>query len=213
MFDNQSFSSQLLSEAVQQFAKLPGIGKKTALRLVLHLLKQEDEQVHGLTHSINELKEKIQYCQVCYNISDAPICEICNNPSRDKQTICVVEHIRDVISIESTGQFVGTYHVLGGLIAPLEGVGPDQLHIQSLIQRCATGKVKELIMALNPTIEGDTTVYFISKSLSHDTNIQITSIARGVAFGAEIEYTDEYTLGKALNKRLPIDNYVHVDKK
>lgn len=211
--DTNSISSQLLSDAVQQFAKLPGIGKKTALRLVLHLLKQETETVQQLVKAIDDMKSKIQYCKVCHNISDEDTCIICANPLRDQQTICVVENIRDVISIESTGQFMGTYHVLGGLIAPLDGVGPDQLNIVDLVNRCQGGEVRELIMALNPTIEGDTTVYFISKSLSHLENIKITSIARGVAFGAEIEYTDEYTLGKALNKRLPIDSYVNVERK
>ena len=201
------FSSQLLENAVNEFAKLPGIGKKTALRLVLHLLKQEENNVQQFSEVIAKMRNEIKFCQRCYNVADGDICSICANSMRKQETICVVENIRDVIAIESTQQFNGTYHVLGGIISPLEGVGPDQLNIESLINRVQKEKTEELIFALNPNIQGDTTIYYIQKKLQN-TNIQITTIARGIAFGGELEYADEMTLARSLQNRLPVERYV-----
>lgn len=206
--DSNLFSSKKLEKAVSQFAKLPGIGRKTALRLVLHLLKQEKESVHELLQSVEDLCENVMHCKMCNNLADTEVCAICSNRHRNGSIICVVENVRDVISIESTGQFNGKYHVLGGLIAPLDGIGPDQLSIDLLQKRCAEEDVEELIMALSPTIEGDTTVYYIAKLFKDQPKIKITGIARGVAFGGELEYADELTLGKALSKRLPVENYI-----
>jgi len=201
------FSSQLLENAVNEFAKLPGIGKKTALRLVLHLLKQEENNVQQFSEVIAKMRNEIKFCQRCYNVADGDICSICANSMRKQETICVVENIRDVIAIESTQQFNGTYHVLGGIISPLDGVGPDQLNIESLINRVKKEKTEEIIFALNPNIQGDTTIYYIQKKLQH-TNIHITTIARGIAFGGELEYADEMTLARSLQNRLPIEKYV-----
>ena len=201
------FSSQLLENAVNEFAKLPGIGKKTALRLVLHLLKQEENNVQQFSEVIAKMRNEIKFCQRCYNVADGDICSICANSMRKQETICVVENIRDVIAIESTQQFNGNYHVLGGIISPLDGVGPDQLNIESLINRVQKEKTEEIIFALNPNIQGDTTIYYIQKKLQH-TNIQITTIARGIAFGGELEYADEMTLARSLQNRLPIEKYV-----
>ena len=201
------FSSQLLENAVNEFAKLPGIGKKTALRLALHLLKQEENNVQQFSEVIAKMRNEIKFCQRCYNVADGDICSICANSMRKQETICVVENIRDVIAIESTQQFNGTYHVLGGIISPLDGVGPDQLNIESLINRVQKEKTEEIIFALNPNIQGDTTIYYIQKKLQH-TNIQITTIARGIAFGGELEYADEMTLARSLQNRLPVDKYV-----
>ena len=201
------FSSQLLENAVNEFAKLPGIGKKTALRLALHLLKQEENNVQQFSEVIAKMRNEIKFCQRCYNVADGDICSICANSMRKQETICVVENIRDVIAIESTQQFNGTYHVLGGIISPLDGVGPDQLNIESLINRVQKEKTEEIIFALNPNIQGDTTIYYIQKKLQN-TNIQITTIARGIAFGGELEYADEMTLARSLQNRLPIERYV-----
>jgi recombination protein RecR len=201
------FSSQLLENAVNEFAKLPGIGKKTALRLVLHLLKQEENNVQQFSEVIAKMRNEIKFCQRCYNVADGDICSICANSMRKQETICVVENIRDVIAIESTQQFNGTYHVLGGIISPLDGIGPDQLNIESLINRVQKEKTEEVIFALNPNIQGDTTIYYIQKKLQH-TNIHITTIARGIAFGGELEYADEMTLARSLQNRLPIEKYV-----
>jgi len=201
------FSSQLLENAVNEFARLPGIGKKTALRLVLHLLKQEENNVQQFSEVIAKMRNEIKFCQRCYNVADGDICSICANSMRKQETICVVENIRDVIAIESTQQFNGTYHVLGGIISPLDGVGPDQLNIESLINRVQKEKTEEIIFALNPNIQGDTTIYYIQKKLQN-TNIQITTIARGIAFGGELEYADEMTLARSLQNRLPIEKYV-----
>jgi len=201
------FSSQLLENAVNEFAKLPGIGKKTALRLVLHLLKQEENNVQQFSEVIAKMRNEIKFCQRCYNVADGDICSICANSMRKQETICVVENIRDVTAIESTQQFNGTYHVLGGIISPLDGVGPDQLNIESLINRVQKEKTEEIIFALNPNIQGDTTIYYIQKKLQN-TNIQITTIARGIAFGGELEYADEMTLARSLQNRLPIEKYV-----
>jgi len=202
------FSSSLLENAVNEFAKLPGIGKKTALRLVLHLLKQDVNDVSEFSGIIAKMRSEIKFCQRCFNVADGDICSICANSMRKQEVICVVENIRDVIAIESTQQYNGTYHVLGGVISPLDGVGPDQLNIESLSSRIAKEKTEELIFALNPTIQGDTTIYYIQKKLGGSHNIRITTIARGIAFGGELEYADEMTLARSLQNRLPIENYV-----
>lgn len=201
------FSSQLLENAVNEFARLPGIGKKTALRLVLHLLKQNENEVARFGDVITKMRSEIKFCQRCFNVSDGDICSICANSMRRQETICVVENIRDVIAIESTQQYSGTYHVLGGVISPLDGIGPDQLHIESLISRVQKEKTEELIFALNPNIQGDTTIYYIQKKLQ-PSPIRITTIARGIAFGGELEYADEMTLARSLQNRLPVDKYV-----
>ncbi len=201
------FSSSLLEKAVNEFAKLPGIGKKTALRLVLHLLKQDSKEVGQFSEVIARMRSEIKFCQRCYNVADGDICSICSNSSRKQEVICVVESIRDVIAIESTQQFNGTYHVLNGVISPLDGIGPDQLNIDSLVHRIEKEKTEELIFALNPNIQGDTTIYYIQKKLQ-PTGIRITTIARGIAFGGELEYADEMTLARSLQNRLPVESYV-----
>ncbi len=201
------FSSSLLENAVNEFAKLPGIGKKTALRLVLHLLKQETNEVSQFSEVIAKMRSEIKFCQRCFNVADGDICSICANSMRRQEIICVVENIRDVIAIESTQQYNGTYHVLGGVISPLDGIGPDQLNIESLANRVQKEKTEELIFALNPTIQGDTTIYYIQKKLQPQT-IRITTIARGIAFGGELEYADEMTLARSLQNRLPVESYV-----
>jgi recombination protein RecR len=207
------FSSSLLENAVSEFAKLPGIGKKTALRLVLHLLKQNTGDVNNFSEVIARMRSEIKFCQRCFNVADGDICSICANSMRKQEIICVVETIRDVIAIESTQQYSGTYHVLGGVISPLDGIGPDQLNIESLVHRVQKEKTEELIFALNPTIQGDTTIYYIQKKLSpasigHPLDLRITTIARGIAFGGELEYADELTLGRSLQNRMPIEKYV-----
>ena len=201
------FSSQLLENAVNEFAKLPGIGKKTALRLVLHLLKQNVNDVQHFGEIIAKMRSEIKFCQRCFNVADGDICSICANSMRKQDIICVVENIRDVIAIESTQQFSGIYHVLGGIISPLDGVGPDQLTIESLIHRVQKEKTVEIIFALNPNIQGDTTIYYIQKKLQN-ADLRITTIARGIAFGGELEYADEMTLARSLQNRLPVENYV-----
>ncbi|MDX2045959.1 MAG: recombination mediator RecR [Chitinophagaceae bacterium] len=201
------FSSRLLENAVNEFAKLPGIGKKTALRLVLHLLKLNEAEVQQFSDAILNMRKNIHFCSRCHNIADNNLCNICNNPSRKKEIICVVENIRDVIAIESTQQYNGAYHVLGGVISPLDGIGPDQLQIDSLLNRIKEEKTEELIFALNPTIQGDTTIYYIQKKLK-PSPVKITTIARGIAFGGELEYADEMTLARSLQNRLPVESYV-----
>jgi len=201
------FSSQLLENAVNEFAKLPGIGKKTALRLVLHLLRQQENDVQQFSEVVSKMRNEIKFCQRCFNVADGDICSICANSMRKQEIICVVENIRDVIAIESTQQFSGTYHVLGGIISPLDGVGPDQLNIESLIYRVQKEKTEEIIFALNPNIQGDTTIYYIQKKLQNS-NLRITTIARGIAFGGELEYADEMTLARSLQNRLPVESYV-----
>lgn len=201
------FSSALLESAVNEFARLPGIGKKTALRLVLHLLKQDAAEVSHFSDIIARMRNEIRFCQRCYNVADADICSICANSMRKQQLICVVENIRDVIAIESTQQFSGTYHVLGGIISPLDGVGPDQLTIGALVTRIQKEDTEEIIFALNPTIQGDTTIYYIQKKLQ-GLPVRITTIARGIAFGGELEYADELTLARSISNRLPVENYV-----
>lgn len=199
--------STLLENAVAQFAKLPGIGKKTALRLVLHLLKQEVNEVALFGDTLTKMRKEIQFCKRCNNVSDGEICSICNNPSRNQRMVCVVENIRDVIAIESTQQFNGTYHVLGGIISPLDGIGPDQLTIELLVNRISQEEVDELVFALSPNIQGDTTIYFIQKKIAH-LSCKITTIARGIAFGGELEYADEMTLARSIANRLPVQQYV-----
>lgn len=201
------FSSALLENAVNEFAKLPGIGKKTALRLVLHLLKQDTGEVGHFSEVIARMRTEIRFCHRCYNVADADICSICSNSLRKQEVICVVESIRDVIAIESTQQFNGTYHILGGVISPLDGIGPDQLHIESLISRVEKEGTEEIIFALNPNIQGDTTIYYIQKKLL-PLSLRITTIARGIAFGGELEYADEMTLARSLQNRLPVESYV-----
>jgi recombination protein RecR len=201
------FSSTLLENAVNEFAKLPGIGKKTALRLVLHLVRQEQHDVLQFSEAIALMRQEIKFCTRCHNISDAEICNICSNPSRKRDTVCVVENIRDVIAIESTQQFNGVYHVLGGIISPLDGIGPEQLTIDSLVQRVEQEAIRELIFALNANIQGDTTIYYIGKRLK-SSPVKITTIARGIAFGGELEYADEMTLAKSITNRIPVENYI-----
>lgn len=203
------FSSQLIENAVGAFSKLPGIGKKTALRMVLHLLKEDEQVVVQFSEAVAKMRKEICFCPQCNNISDAGLCGICANAMRNKQLVCIVENIRDVITIESTGQFNGLYHVLGGLLSPLDGIGPDQLFLHNLVERTSRDEVEEIIMALSPTIEGDTTVFYITRMLK-ESPVKITSIARGISFGGELEYTDEFTLARAIAKRLPVENYVSV---
>lgn len=199
------FSSKLLEQAVAQFSKLPGIGRKTALRLCLHLLRSEKEDSRQLSEAIIKMKEEVRYCQVCHNISDNEICNICADPRRENSLLCVVEDIRDVMAVENTSQYKGKYHVLGGIISPIEGVGPNDLNIASLIERIETGTVREVIMALPATIEGDTTNYYIYKKIKH-LEVLVTSIARGVSVGDDLEYADEVTLGRSILNRIPFES-------
>lgn len=202
-----NFSSRLLEQAVEEFGRLPGVGKKTALRLVLHLLNQSDAEVSRFTGAINQLKEQIKYCKSCFNISDHDHCEICSSLKRDRQTICVVEDTRDVMAIENTNQYQGVYHVLGGLISPMDGVGPADLKIDALVERLKQNDVKEIILALSATMEGDTTIFYLYRKLK-EFNIQISTIARGIAFGGELEYVDEITLGRSIVTRVPYERNV-----
>ncbi len=196
------YQSQLLENAVEEFAKLPGVGRKTALRLVLHLLRQEPERALRLGDSVIRLRQEVKYCQKCYNICDSDICSICSDPRRDTTTICVVENIKEVMVVERTRQFHGLYHVLGGLISPMEGIGPQQLQIESLVDRVKQGEVSEVILALSTTMEGDTTNFYIFRKLAQFPQIKITTLARGVSVGDEIEYADEITLGKSISNRV-----------
>lgn len=202
------FSSSLLENAVNEFAKLPGIGKKTALRLVLHLIKQDAAEVEHFSQVIARMRAEIKFCSKCFNISDTSICHICANRSRANGIICVVENIRDVIAIESTQQFNGLYHVLGGVISPLDGIGPDQLTIDALVERIKTENIQEIIFALNPNIQGDTTIYYIGRKINN-LPVKITTIARGIAFGGELEYADEMTLAKSISNRIAVEHYVN----
>ena len=201
------FSSTLLENAVNEFARLPGIGKKTALRLVLHLIKQDVAEVTQFSDIISRMRSEIKFCARCHNISDKELCNICTNPMRKQDMLCVVENIRDVIAIESTQQFNGIYHVLGGIISPLDGIGPEQLMIDALLQRVKKDQVEEIIFALSPNIQGDTTIYYISRKLK-SFPVKITTIARGIAFGGELEYADEMTLAKSISNRIPVENYI-----
>lgn len=207
-FDQMVFSSKLIEDAVQEFALLPGIGKKTALRLVLQLLKMDEQDVDAFTTAVGRMRHEVQFCKICHNVADTEVCMICVNRARNSTQVCVVETIRDVIAIESTQQYNGLYHVLGGILSPLDGIGPGQLYINTLHDRVKNNGVEELIMALSPTIEGDTTVYYIARQLK-DLPVRITTIARGIAFGGELEYADEMTLARSIAKRLPIENYVN----
>ena len=200
--NNHHYPSILLENAVNQFAKLPGIGRKTALRLVLHLLKQEISEVGGFAQALVSLKNEIRYCAVCKNISDTEVCSICNDTARIRDIVCVVETIKDVMHIENTGQYRGLYHVLGGVISPMDGVGPADIEIESLIQRVQIGEIKEIILALNPTMEGDTTCFYLYKKLLHYP-ITISTIARGISIGDELQYADEVTLGRSIVHRVP----------
>lgn len=198
----QQYPSVLLEKAVGEFAKLPGIGRKTALRLVLHLLRQSNEAVEQFSNAISLMKSNVKYCRVCHNISDTEVCPICSDPRRDASTICVVENIQDVLAVENTQQFHGLYHVLGGIISPMDGIGPSDLEIESLVARVAEGSIKEVILALSSTMEGDTTNFYISRKLA-DYPVKLSVIARGISVGDELEYTDEVTLGRSIVNRTP----------
>lgn len=198
---SQQYPSVLLEKAVGEFSKLPGIGRKTAMRLVLHLLRQDTSMVDSFSNAISTLKHEVKYCQVCHNISDTDVCKICGNPGRDASTVCVVENIRDVMAVENTQQYRGLYHVLGGVISPMDGIGPSDLQIDSLVERVKEGRVKEVILALSPTMEGDTTNFYIFRKLAPYPDVKVTLIARGIAMGDELEYADEVTLGRSIANR------------
>jgi recombination protein RecR len=198
----QQYPSHLLEKAVSEFSRLPGIGRKTSLRLVLHILRQPDKDVENFISAISHLKNEVKYCKVCHNISDTDICPICGDPRRDESTVCVVENIQDVMAIENTQQYHGVYHVLGGIISPMDGIGPGDIEINSLVKRVADGGIKEVIFALSSTMEGDTTNFYISRRLS-DYDIKLSVIARGISVGDELEYTDEVTLGRSIVNRTP----------
>ncbi|NPA43371.1 MAG: recombination protein RecR [Chlorobi bacterium] len=199
------YPSELLSRAVEEIAKLPGIGKRTALKLALHLLKQPPEYTRELTEALSAFRREVRYCSRCHNISDTDTCEICADPARDHSLICVVEDVRDVLAIENTGQYRGVYHVLGGLISPMEGVGPEDIFLPQLVERVRKERPREIILALSPTVEGDTTGLYIYKKVK-DTGIPVSTLARGVAFGEEIEFADEMTLARSLANRIPFEN-------
>lgn len=203
-----NFSSRLIENAVSEFEKLPGIGKKTALRMVLHLLRQDRESVHLFSDAMMRLRNEIKTCNTCGNLSDTDLCSICSNRARNHSLVCVVESVREVMAIEATAQFNGVYHVLGGVISPLEGIGPEELNIASLIERAKANECNEVIMALNPTIEGDTTIFYLSRKLHEFPALKITTIARGIAFGGELEYVDDLTLARSIATRLPYENYL-----
>lgn len=198
----ENYPSKLLQSAVDEFSKLPGIGKKTALRLVLHLLRQKEKEVETFAVSLTNLASNVMYCSQCFNISDTPVCDICSSPKRDHSLLCVVEDLRDVIAIENTAQYRGLYHVLGGLISPMDGIGPDDLQIEPLIARVAAGEVSEVIFALSTTMEGDTTNFYIYRKLQ-PYNLKLSAIARGIGIGDELEYADEITLGRSIINRTP----------
>ena len=201
----QQYPSRLLESAVQEFSKLPGIGRKTALRLVLYMLRLETEEVSQFTETLDRLKREVKFCRVGHNISDQDVCPICSDQRRDTSTICVVENIQDVMAVENTQQFTGLYHVLGGLISPMDGIGPSDLEIESLVSRVAEGDVKEVILALSSTMEGDTTNFYIVRKLA-SYNVKVSMIARGIAVGNELEYTDEVTLGRSILNRVPFED-------
>ncbi|WP_300489978.1 recombination mediator RecR [Flavobacterium sp.] len=201
------FSSKLLEKAVNEMSQLPGIGKRTALRLVLHLLKQPKEQTQLLASALTQLREDIRFCSRCHNISDEEICYICSNPAREQSVVCVVEDIRDVMALENTGLYKGLYHVLGGKISPIDGVGPSQLNIPSLVEKVKSGAVKEIIFALSSTMEGDTTNFYIYRQIK-DCDVIVSAIARGIAIGDELEYADEVTLGRSILHRIPFENAI-----
>jgi recombination protein RecR len=204
-----NFSSKLIEEAVNEFSKLPGVGKRTALRFVLHLMKQNKSEVEQFGTAFIKLRNDIRYCEKCHNVSDKTICEVCANPHRDHSTVCVVEDIRDFMAIENTQQYRGSYHVLGGIISPMDGVGPSDLNIETLVQKAANGEIKEVIMALSTTMEGDTTNFYIYKRLK-EYNLTISTIARGISIGDELEYADEVTLGRSIINRTPYENFLTI---
>lgn len=198
------YPSKAIQQAVEAFKSLPGIGNKSAVRLVLHLIKQNESQLQKFEMAVKDLRTKVQYCERCFNLSDDKLCQVCNNPRREHGKICVVQDIRDVLAIESTGQFNGVFHVLGGVISPMEGVGPDELNIKELVERAQNGEVDEIIFALSATMEGDTTIFYISKQMK-DLNVKITTIAKGISIGGELEFVDEVTLGRSLMSRIPFE--------
>lgn len=200
---HEQYPSKLLEKAIQELTRLPGVGRKTALRFALYLLSQKKETVHSFSNSITQLIDDVKYCQVCHNLSDTDVCDICSNPHRDKSIICVVENIHSVMSIENTGQFHGLYHVLGGVISPMDGTGPADLELDSLFERVESGDVSEIILALNPTMEGDTTNFYISRRLAQS-GVKFSVLARGVSVGDDLEYTDEVTLGRSILGRIPL---------
>lgn len=202
-----NYPSKHIADAVAEFKKLPGIGEKTALRLVLHLLKQDADKVTQFSSVISAMRSGIMFCTTCHNVSDNQVCSICTNPMRDHSIVCVVESLREVIAIENTGVYQGAYHVLGGLISPIDGVGPDELNISSLVKRIEAGTVREVVMALSPTMDGDTTIFYVSKKIQ-PFHVKVTSIARGVSFGGELEYTDELTLARSIATRMPYESYL-----
>ena len=201
----QQYPSKLLGKAVEEFSRLPGIGRKTALRLVLFLLRSDTEVSDRLAEAITTLRHEVKYCRICHNISDTDVCDICANPRRDSTTICVVENVQDVMAIENTQQYNGLYHVLGGIISPVEGIGPGDIEIESLVERVKAGGIREVILAMSPTMEGDTTNFYISRRLA-GTGVRLTVIARGVAVGDELEYADEVTLGRSIINRTDFNN-------
>ena len=202
-----TYSSKLLEQCVNELAKLPGIGRKTALRLSLHLLQQNPANVESLSHAILEMKNNIRYCAICGNLSDAEVCQICDNNKRDKTIVCIVSDIRDILAIEKTAQYNGVYHVLNGIISPIDGVGPGDLNIDSLVERIAEGEIREIIFALSSTIEGDTTSFYLYRKIQ-DHKISVSTIARGISVGDELEYADELTLGRSIKNRMPYQNAV-----
>lgn len=203
---NQPYSSALLTKAVDEFTKLPGIGRKSALRLVLHLLKMDESAVDGFTHSVSQLRHEVCYCRICHNISDEDVCSICSNPQRDTSLVCVVENYQDVLAIEGTGLYHGLYHVLGGVISPMDGISPGDLEIDSLVLRVHESKeIKEVILALSSTMEGDTTNFYIFRKLAPYTHVKVTMLARGISINDELQYTDEVTLGRSLVNRVPFN--------
>ena len=197
---DNAYPSQLLEKAVAEFSKLPGIGRKTALRLVLDVLRRPEEDIDSFTSAVSRVRKEVKYCRVCHNISDTDVCPICSDPRRDAATICVVENIRDVMAVENTQQYRGLYHVLGGIISPMDGIGPNDIEVDSLVERVAGGGVDEVILALSSTMEGDTTNFYISRKLA-PYNVKVSVIARGISVGDELEYTDEVTLGRAILNR------------
>jgi recombination protein RecR len=200
-----NYPSRLIENAVDQLSRLPGIGRKTAMRLVLHLLKQPKADINNFGNAFIRMREEIRYCKECHNVSDVELCGVCSNPTRDRSIVCVVEDIRDVMAIENTNQFKGVYHLLGGIISPMNGVGPKDLNIDSLVERVALGEIKEIIMALSTTMEGDTTNFYIYKRLKEHP-VQLSTIARGIAIGDELEYTDEVTLARSIINRTPYES-------
>ena len=201
----QQYPSELLEKAVQEFSKLPGVGRKTALRLVLHLLRQDTDDVQQFADTIARMKQEVKHCRICHNISDSDVCPICSDARRDETTVCVVENIQDVMAVENTQQYNGLYHVLGGVISPMDGIGPADLEIDSLVDRVRTGDIKEVILALSSTMEGDTTNFYIFRKLAPFTDVRISIIARGISVGDELEYTDEVTLGRSILNRTPFE--------